>query len=427
MIEFRSAFDRIFGGARRISDDGLQQARLINTSISTFAPYNAAIYDDLTARTCIDVIARHAAKARPRHVRKKNQRITPADTQLDALLENRPNYYMSTYDFLYKVISQLFSCNNALVYVQKDNQGNVQALYPLDYQSLQLKEDGANNLYCQFSFGGMAAKRITVPYEDLIHIRRHYNQNDLWGSGTHEILQPTLSLLDTCRQGIENAIKTSTKLIGYLGFTQNLRPDDLLEKVKKFAKMFRSTSAETGGIAGIDNTAAFHQLQMDSKTAENDQTGSLRTDVYRYFGVNAKILDGSYSEDEWQAFYEGVLEPLFIQLSQEFTAKLFTVREQVFGNAIVFDSNRLQYSSLKNKVEMAEKLIPVGVLTINQALEILNLPQIDDEVGEKRFMTLNNVSTDIQDEYQGGKRRVIELTKKTKKGGDKNEDEKGNN
>jgi len=82
----------------------------------------------------------------------------------------------------------------------------------------------------------------------------------------------------------------------------------------------------------------------------------------------------------------------------EFTAKVFTDREQAFGNSIVFESGRLQFSSNKTKVELIKELMPLGLLTVNQALEILNMPGI--EGGDKRLQTLNVVDANKANQYQ---------------------------
>ena len=82
----------------------------------------------------------------------------------------------------------------------------------------------------------------------------------------------------------------------------------------------------------------------------------------------------------------------------EFTAKIFTDREQAFGNSILFESGRLQFSSNKTKVELIKELMPLGLLTVNQALEILNMPSI--EGGNRRIQTLNVVDADRATEYQ---------------------------
>ena len=82
----------------------------------------------------------------------------------------------------------------------------------------------------------------------------------------------------------------------------------------------------------------------------------------------------------------------------EFTRKVFSEREQAFGNAIEFGSGRLLFASNKTKLDLIRELMPFSILTINQALEILNLPPVDD--GDRRLQSLNNANTDIVDAYQ---------------------------
>lgn len=82
----------------------------------------------------------------------------------------------------------------------------------------------------------------------------------------------------------------------------------------------------------------------------------------------------------------------------EFTSKIFNDREQSFGNAIIFESGRLQFTSNKTKVDLIKELMPLGLLTVNQALEILNLPSVTD--GDRRLQSLNFVDQEHATEYQ---------------------------
>ena len=86
----------------------------------------------------------------------------------------------------------------------------------------------------------------------------------------------------------------------------------------------------------------------------------------------------------------------------ELTEKLFTPREQAFGNSILMEANRLQFASNTTKTNILKELMPLGLFTINQALEILNLPSVED--GDRRVQTLNVASTDIVDKYQLNKK-----------------------
>src|SRR5699024_1505598 len=82
----------------------------------------------------------------------------------------------------------------------------------------------------------------------------------------------------------------------------------------------------------------------------------------------------------------------------ELTDKIFTEREQAFGNTIIFESNRLQFASNDSKTNILKELVTLGLLTVNQALEILNMPPVED--GNKRLQTLNVVNSDKADQYQ---------------------------
>ena len=100
----------------------------------------------------------------------------------------------------------------------------------------------------------------------------------------------------------------------------------------------------------IDPNGHFVQLTPQNTTVPTTQAQFLRDNIYRYYGLNDKILTSTYSESDWNAFYESVIEPIALQLSLEFTYKLLSDRERGFGNKIIFTSNRLQYASLQTRM-----------------------------------------------------------------------------
>jgi hypothetical protein len=118
----------------------------------------------------------------------------------------------------------------------------------------------------------------------------------------------------------------------------------------------------------------------------------VRESVYDYFGVNEDILQNKAYGDSWNAFYEGVIEPFAIQFSEVLTKMLFTFREQGTGNRVMATSNRLQYLSNKDKLEVTRDLLDRGIITQNQAMEIWNLPPV--EGGDVRIIRGEYYTTD---------------------------------
>lgn len=395
-MEFRNLIDTIFN-VKPTNEDSTKytNAQLINSYTNFITNYNAEIYNDLSVRSCVDTIARHVAKLKPVHIIQDENGRNAQKSSINNLLANRPNIYMSTSDFLYKVASQLLYYGNAFVYIQKDNKQNINGFYPIDFTSCELKEYD-NNLYLKFNFNN--AKNIVIPYTDIIHIRRNYSTHDLLGQDAYKPLLETLTNLSKSRQSISNKVENGGKISGILKLSGMVSQSEWKTKAELFADWFKSSTSKSGGVATIDSTADFIPVSTKAESAEEAQLKYLQSEVYSYFGINEAIVNGSYNETEWQAFYESIIEGIKIQLSQEFTAKVFTEKEKEYGNIIDFNSNRLTYASTTNKVNMVKELGALGLLTTNEARELFDLPPVED--GDKRLVSLNYINADKADEYQ---------------------------
>lgn len=395
-MEFRNLIDTIFNvKPTQIDSNKYTNAQLINSYTNFITNYNAEIYNDLAVRSCVDTIARHVAKLKPVHIIQDDNGRNTQKSAINNLLANRPNIYMSTSDFLYKVASQLLYYGNAFVYIQKDNKQNINGFYPIDFTSCELKEYD-NNLYLKFNFNN--AKNIVIPYTDIIHIRRNYSTHDLLGQDAYKPLLETLTNLSKSRQSISNKVENGGKISGILKLSGMVSQSEWKTKAELFADWFKSSTSKSGGVAAIDSTADFIPVSTKAESAEEAQLKYLQSEVYSYFGINEAIVNGSYNETEWQAFYESIIEGIKIQLSQEFTAKVFTEKEKAYGNIIDFNSNRLTYASTTNKVNMVKELGALGLLTTNEARELFDLPPVED--GDKRLVSLNYINADKADEYQ---------------------------
>ena len=395
-MQFRSLFGKIFGKAKEYKD--VTALKLLNGYTNMYTPFSGNAYDDATVRDCIDTIARHFGKMRPKHVIKDNGKIknVPSD-RLNYLLSSYPNPMMTASEFLEKFIAQYFTYNNAFIYVQWDEfTGGIKALYPLDFPLLEILEDKTYNLYARFTFG--AGERITIPYENLIHIRRHFNRDELFGDDNSKIMIEDLSTLKAAKASIVNAVKNFTALRGYIQWQAKARPEDIKNAHDEFVDMYATNNPS--GIASLDNRAEFHQLTSNVTTFNSQQMSYVRDNIYKHFGLNENIIMGKNTEDKYIAFYESVLEPVSIKLAQEMTDKIFTRRERGRGNEIILESNRLNFMSVASKIKVCETLIPTGGLTINEIREIFGYAGI--EGGDERLISLNFVKAKDQSLYQTG-------------------------
>lgn len=394
MPEKRSLFDRIFG-RRPSSPTQVQSLRMMNQFNPTFTMMNDA-YDSDIVRAAVDAIARNAAKLKPKHVRRMNGTVTPTNSNLEYLLSVKPNPYMDAYSFLYKVVTQLYMQNNSYIFIDWSDNGQARAFYPVNANQVEFVE-AQGLIFVKFSF--LTGQQVTLPYQEIIHLRRFFYKNDLYGENSARALMPTLELINTTNEGLVNAVKSSASLRGLLKFSAMMKPEDMKKQRDLFVADYLDIT-NNGGVAAVDSRFEFHSLSNDPKIADAKQMELIEDKVYKYFNVNSAIVKSDYSEQQWNSFYESVIEPIAIQLSLEFTSKVFTDREQGWGNEITFESNRLQYASVPTKVSLVNTLMPMGLLTLNEAREIFNLSAVED--GDKRLMSLNYVDASIANEYQLG-------------------------
>ena len=365
---------------------------------AAFTQWGGNAYENDIYRAAVDAIARNAAKLKGCHIIQTGEVKKPATDKVNRLLQVQPNRYMNAYDMLYKVVTHYYLYNNGFLLIQRDG-AEIQGFYPLNPTQVDFLTDAAGNLYARFQFRN--GSQFVADYRDVIHLRRNFNSNDLLGDD-NAALYPALELADTQNQGIVNGIKAGANIRGIIHFTQIMAPEKLKEEKEAFIADYLSISND-GGVVATDQKMEYTPIESKPATIDAEQLKAVKSKIYDYLGVSESIVNSSYTENEWASFYESTIEPVALQLGLEFTRKLFTEREIAFGNTVIFESSRLQFSSNATKVSLIKELMPYGLLTVNECREILNLGAIPDaDGGNKRFQTLNVVDADKANTYQVG-------------------------
>lgn len=396
MKEKRSLFNMIFGNKNQTNTVTKTELQLLSGYNAKFTTINSNIYDSKVARQCIDRIATHCAKLIPKHI--QDSIGNNIKGEINFMLQNEPNPIMNTFDFIYKTISILYTDSNAFVYIAKDRDGFITGFYPILAMNYDLLQDQTSKIYLQFKF--VNGKQYTLPYLELIHLRLFYNQNDIFGTN-NKILLTDLESAHTASEGIKNAIKTSNNLKGIIKYDAVLKEKDIKASKDAFVKDFLNLENESG-IAAIDGKGDFKEINLKPITLDKDQLERVNYNIFDYFGISDKIVNNSYNAEEWNAFFEGVIEPRAIQMSGAFTNKIFSYQARKEGHKIVFTTNRLQYASLSNKINLIKVAGAFGLLTKDDGREILDMAPLGGEEGKKILQSLNNIDSNIANDYQGG-------------------------
>lgn len=360
---------------------------LISDKGNGFYSWNGNLYKSDVIRACIRPTVRAVGKLIPQHIRNNSKEgfaVNP-EPYIRFLLEE-PNPYMCGQVFLEKYITQYKLNNNAFALIVRDSEGYPTELYCIDYASVDAIYDDKANLYLRFY--NKNGKVVTYPYTDIIHIRQDYSDNDIFGESCSKVLIPLMQIVTTTDQGIVNAIKNGGIIRWLLKFTGSLRPEDIKKNTDEFVEQFLNVSNGTGA-AGVDSKCEAIQIDPKDYVPNASQSDRTTARIYNFFNTNEKIIQSKFNEDEWNAYYESEIEPIAMQLSNEFTRKLFTRKQRGFGNKIIFAANNLQYASMSTKLGL-QAMVDRGALTPNEWREVLNLPPV--EGGDKPLRRLDTVT-----------------------------------
>lgn len=347
---------------------------LITDRGNGFYAWNGDVYRSDIVRSCIRPKAKAIGKLLAKHIREsKDGPVINPEPYIRFLLEE-PNLYMTGQMMQEKMATQLSLNNNSFTLIVRDDFGYPYQLYPIPCVSVDAIHDKVGEIFLKFTLKN--GKMITFPYRDIIHLRQDYNENDIFGDSPSSVIASLMEIVNTTDQGIVKAIQSSNVIKWLLKFKQVLRPEDIKSNVTDFVKNYLSIDSETGGAAATDAKYDLEQVKPESYVPNAAQMKETMQRIYNFFNTNEKIVQSKWTEDDFNAYFEAELEPLAIQMSGEFSRKLFTRKERGFGNKIVFTANNLACASMQTKLNLLQ-MVDRGAMTPNEWREILNMGPIE--------------------------------------------------
>lgn len=370
-MQFRDFISSMFGKVRNFVRVGTWKE--VGAYSSIFSANNSDLYQNEIYRACIRALAEHSSKANVKCIKRVGDDKISGDKMLERMIQYRPNVYMNGKDFLYKIRTRLELDNNAFIFIQRNDFGKCEGLYPIPKASFEALESTGGEIWIRFKFPN--GRMLTVPWEDLAVLRKDYNGSDVFGD-SNTAIRNSISLLNTTNEGLANAIKSTANLRGILKSTKAmLDPDDVKKQKDIFVNDYLGIANE-GGIASLDSTQEFTPITMQPQIANYKHTEELRNNIFRYTGVNDDILMGKASPEMLESFYEANIEGFLIALSLELTYKIYSPRSIGFGNEVIFEANRMQYISMQNKLNLVQ-MVDRGAMTPNEWRQVMNLGPLE--------------------------------------------------
>lgn len=356
-----------------------------------FYAWNGNIYQSDIVRSAIRPKSRAIGKAVAKHIRNcpDGMKVNP-DVYMRFLLEE-PNPLMTGQMLQEKLITQLELNNNAFAYINRDENGYPMEIYPVSATNVIALQNNQGELFFEFTLKKGRQRTVTFRYTDIIHLRKDFNDNNIFGDSPAKALTPLMEIVNTTDQGIVKAIKNSNIIKWLLKFNQTLRPEDLKKATKQFIEDYMNVESDTVGAAATDAKADAIQVEPKDYVPNAIQMDKTTQRILSFFNTNIDIVQGRYDENKWISYYESAIEPDIIQLSGEYTRKVFTRRERGFGNKIIFESSNLNFASMQTKLNLVQ-YVDRGIMSPNEVRAVLNMAP--REGGDEFIRRLDTRPTD---------------------------------
>lgn len=366
-------FEKIFGRKNKQVQNNAGRGSIFQTLTAytpAFTTWGGQLYEDELIRATVDAIARHASKLRVEF-------RGSARSDLKTAVKSGPNEWQTWPTMLYRMTSIREIYNNVCIVPVLDDYGRTIGYYPVLPNRCELIEF-EGELFLRYTFTN--GKKAAIEYSRCAILTKHQLKDDFFGESNHA-LDSTLGLMDLDKQGIGEGIKNSATFRFWARVTNFTKADDLRKERERFNR--ENLQGEGNGILLFPSTYSdMRQIESKPFTVDADQKALIQKNVFNYFGVNEKVLQNSAIGDDLDAFYEGCIEPLAIQLADGLTRMTFTPREIGTENRIAVTANRLQYMSTGNKIAFARDMGDRGVLLIDEIRELFNYDALPGGAGQ---------------------------------------------
>lgn len=360
-----SLFDKIFR-PNRDRQMVTQYFKTLTAYEPTFRQWKGRLYESEIVRSAIDARARHISKL-------KIEIHGAAQPRVQTILKKRPNQYQTWSQFLYRMSTILDMQNNVFIVpiISRDNM--ITGLWTCLPSKCKILEDKRGQEWLEYEFS--TGSKGYVELNRCGILTKHQYIDDFFGE-RNNALDETMDLMEIERQGIKEGIKSAASF-RFMAKLNNFKdPDDLATEQRNFTA--RNLRADSSGFLLFPNTySEIQQISSKPYTISAEDQEIIKTNVRDYFGVSEDVIQNKASGAVLDAFFDGAIEPISIQLSEVLTFMLFTDLEIAHGARVYAEANRLQYMSTSDKVNFIAQLSDRGFITINEGRELLNYTPIE--------------------------------------------------
>lgn len=204
-----------------------------------------------------------------------------------------------------------------------------------------------------------------------------------------------LALLDVVDQEVSSGKMNMILQMPYQISTEKQR----LRAEKRIKTVEDQLENSKYGLAYVDATEKFTQLNRPLDNHLMDQVEYLQNMLYSQLGINEDVLNGTANGETMTNYYNRTIEPIIAALADEMKRKFLTDRMRANGQSIEYFRDPFRLVPASDMAELADKFTRNAIMTSNEIRQIIGLkPSDDPDADVLRNKNLNQSDDELQNE-----------------------------
>nr|DAN21198.1 MAG TPA_asm: portal protein [Bacteriophage sp.] len=341
---------------------------------------------------CVDILSGTIASLELQHLKRSGSIFQYAgNTQLNTLFAGQANSRQNFFVLLKNIVSRLLLSGNAYIYPRYSSHGELMDLILLGDGSVSY--DKSSNTYSISDYVWNINGVFTA--DEIIHLKNNSLDGGYTGVSTITYASTSMSLSANADKQTNDGLLSGNQKSGFLVGGNELQgigaldsdvADKVVDRVNNEIAQGRRIVRLSGSMQFIDSSVS----NADAELLEVRKYSVL--DICRFFGVHPYMVFADQSTNYKEAensqinFLNQTLQPLILQIEQEFSVKLLP-RSRRASERIRFDLSRLFATDLRTRAEYVKSSVEAGVMTPNEGRIFENREPIDG--GDQLFITCN--------------------------------------
>ena len=155
------------------------------------------------------------------------------------------------------------------------------------------------------------------------------------------------------------------------------------------------------GVGVLDNGADFQDVKRSLKMVDAATLAEIKNNVLLHTGVTMEMLQGKFTAEDKESFYENWIEPAAISLGQAMSKVFFSQWQTSYGDQVQLYPRKIQLMSTSEITNVVRETINAGVFTLDEYREMYGYAPLPNGEGQQRPRGFNHLDGETT-QTQGG-------------------------